>query len=291
MTDPAHSPHHSHPDRPGHGPAPEHRHAELSEILDLDAALGASVLAEAMDAAAVALGTDPATIADLGAGTGTGTLALAARFGGARVHSLDASPGMLDRLTQAAADAGATERVEAQLVDLDGDWPAVVPAQLDLAWAALSLHHVTDPARVLRQAFDALRPGGVLVVIEMTRQTVYDPADLGSGRSGLGERVVGALAEHGYPVTADWTDALAETGFSPVSRADTQFTASAGTPLGARYVELQLARNRPLIADDLDADDLTALDAVIADLGVGRSSVALASGRVIWTATRPLGSE
>jgi len=277
--------HHRHHSRPGHGPAPEHD-TGLAELLDLDAALGAPVLAVALDAASAALGTAPRSIVDLGAGTGTGTLALATRFPDARIHSLDASLGMLDRLRAAATAAEVADRVETHLVDLDGDWPAVLPSAADLAWAALSLHHVTDPAHVLRQAFGALRPGGVLVVTEMTGVTTYDPADLGTGRDGLGELLVGVLAAHGYPVTAEWTAALTAAGFAPVERRETAFTASDRTTDGARYLALQLTLSRARLTQDLPADDLAALDAAIAALEAGTSKIALTSGRAFWIAVR-----
>ena len=281
----SHDRHHTHGDRPGHGPASE-GDTTMAELLDLDAVLGSTVLAEALDAAAAALGHEPRSIADLGAGTGTGSLALATRFPGAQVHSLDATASMLDRLTASATDAGVGHRVTAHLVDLDGDWPAVLPEQVDLAWAALSLHHVTDPARVLRQAYGALRPGGVLVVTEMSGARL-DPADLGSGRDGLGDRVTAALASHGYPVTAEWTTALAEACFAPVERRETSFVASATTPDGARYLALQLSKNRDRTADDLSAEDLAALDTVILALAAGTSEVRTTSGRVFWVAVRP----
>ncbi len=282
--------HHRHPSRPGHGAAPEHD-TGLAELLDLDAALGASVLAVALDAASAALGPAPRSIVDLGAGTGTGTVALATRFPDARIHSLDASPAMLDRLRAAATAAEIVDRVETNLVDLDGDWPAVLPSATDLAWAALSLHHVTDPAHVLRQAFGALRPGGVLVVTEMTGVTTYDPADLGTGRDGLGELLVGVLAAHGYPVTAEWTAALTAAGFAPVERCETAFTASARTTDGARYLTLQLTLSRARLTQDLSAGDLAALDAAIAALEAGTSKLAITSGRALWIAVRPGGAE
>jgi SAM-dependent methyltransferase len=273
-------------DRPGHGPAPEHD-TDLAELLNLDAVLGAPALTAALDAASAALDAAPRTVVDLGAGTGTGTLALAARFPAARVHSLDASPGMLERLGAAATAAGVADRVDPHLVDLDGDWPAVLPGAADLAWAALSLHHVSDPARVLAQAFAALRPGGVLVVVEMTPRTVYEPGDLGTGRDGLADRLVAALTALGYPVTAEWTTSLVAAGFTAVERRETTFTASARTADGARYLALQLARNRDRLTGDLSADDLTALDAVVAALAAGTSELELTSGRAVWTAVRP----
>ena len=287
---PTHAPeNHSHHERPGHGPALGDD-TDLAEFLNLDGVLGAPVLAAALNAAADALGTAPRTVVDLGAGTGTGTLALAAQFQKAQIHSLDASPLMLDRLAAAALTAGVDDRIETHVVDLDGDWPAVLPHEADLAWAALSLHHVTDPARVLSQTFEALRLGGVLVVTEVAGVTTYDPADLGTGRVGLGERIVGALAAHGYPVTADWTIALAEAGFAPVERHASTFTASARTTDGARYLALQLTMSRARLTEDLSADDLTALDAVITALVAGTSEVVMTSGRFSWIAVRPRAS-
>ncbi|HEX2772767.1 MAG TPA: class I SAM-dependent methyltransferase [Micromonosporaceae bacterium] len=42
--------------------------------------------------------------------------------------------------------------------------------QVDAVVASLSLHHVADPAVVLDQVVDALRPGGTVVVIEWARE-------------------------------------------------------------------------------------------------------------------------
>ncbi|WP_295697275.1 class I SAM-dependent methyltransferase [Lapillicoccus sp.] len=285
-----HHPHSGQHDRPGHGPAPE-GDTGLAEILDLDAALGAPVMAAALDAASRALDAAPHSVVDLGAGTGTGTLALATRFPDAQIHSLDASATMLDRLGAVAASAGVADRVRTHLVDLDADWPDVVPGAADLAWAALSLHHVSDPARVLRQAWGALRPGGVLVVTEFTGATTYDPADLGTGRDGLGPRLVAVLAAHGYPVTAEWTADLGAVGFAPVERHETALTATGRTTDGARYLALQLSMNRARLTQDLSAADLAALDAAIASLEARTSEVVLSSGRAFWVAVRPAGDE
>jgi SAM-dependent methyltransferase len=282
--------HHSPHDGPGHGPA-SGLDADLAELLDLDALLGAPVLVAALNAASDALLTAPLNVVDLGAGTGTGTVALATRFPHARIHGLDSSPAMLARLRAAAAAGDVADRVETHLVDLDGDWPAVLPGSVDLAWAALSLHHVTGPAQVLRQVLGVLRPGGVFIVTEFTGATAFDPDDLGVGSRDLGERLVGALAARGYPVTAEWTMALQAAGFSPVERLETLFTASAYRTDGARYLELQLTHNRAILTDDLCADDLAAIDTAIAELTAGTSELGFTSGRAVWVAVRPANVE
>lgn len=282
--------HHLNHDRPGHGPAPE-PDVGLAEFFDLDALLGAPVLVVALNAASDALGTEPRVVVDLGAGTGMKTLALATRFPRARIHGLDSSPTMLARLRAAAAAGEVADRVETHLVDLDGDWPAVLPGSVDLAWAALSLHHVTHPPQVLRQVFELLRPSGAFIVTEFTGATAYDPADLGVGSRDLGERLVRALAARGYPFTAEWTTALEAAGFLPVERLEISFTASANTSDGARYLELQMTHNRAILADDLCADDLVAIDAAIAELTAGTSELGFTSGRAVWVAVRPAGVE
>jgi ubiquinone/menaquinone biosynthesis C-methylase UbiE len=279
-----HDAHHRRP-RQDATPGPD---AGQAELLDLDAVVGASVLASALDGASRALGSSPASIVDLGAGTGTGTLALANRFPAARIRSLDASRGMLDRLEAAVATAGVAGRVEAIEVDLDADWPNVVPEAVDLAWAALSLHHVADPVQTLGQVLDLLRPGGVLVVIEMTGVTTYAPGDLGTGLDGLGERLVRALEARGYPATGEWTDALTAAGFDPVQRQESTFTASGQTSEGARYLALQLGLIRDHLSGSLAPDDLDALSSAVAALDGGRSETSLTSGRAIWVAVRPL---
>ncbi|GGF42040.1 hypothetical protein GCM10011399_38370 [Subtercola lobariae] len=286
MKQAAHDHHHT---RPGHGPAPRND-GDLAELLDLDAVHAAPFLREALEAAAAALGRDPREVVDLGAGTGTGTVALANRFAEARVHALDASAGMLERVRASSSKSGVSSRVETHLVDLDDDWPAGLPGSVDLAWAALSLHHATDATRVLKETFDLLRPGGVAVLSEFTGSTAYSPASLGTTSATLGEHLVGALAARGYPVAADWSKALRVAGFAPVERQEVAISVSSAPADGARFLELQLARSRQLLADDLGPDDLAAIDAALVSLASSLpagSPIHYTSGRVFWVAVRP----
>jgi ubiquinone/menaquinone biosynthesis C-methylase UbiE len=283
------SSHHHQHGRPGHGPATENE-SDLAELLELDAVYAAPFLRDALEVAETALGRKPRHIVDLGAGTGTGTVALARRFAEARVHALDASASMLERVRASSIEAGVPTRVETHLVDLDADWLSDLAVSVDLAWAALSLHHMTDAAQVLKQTFDLLRPGGVVVVSELTGESSYSPADLGTGRHALTEHLIQALTIRGYPVTSDWSEALTAAGFDPVQRQEAAISVSSSAADGARFLELQLTRSRQLLTETLDHGDLAALDSALASLASGPttdSHLQYTSGRAFWVAVRP----
>lgn len=98
----------------------------------------------------------PATVLDVGAGTGFLSLLLAAQ--GYEVTAVDLSPGMLARLEAKAADRGLSIRiVEADAVNPpDGDFDAVV--ERHLLWT------LPDPGKALA-AWRAAAPRGRLVAI------------------------------------------------------------------------------------------------------------------------------
>ncbi|WP_147916202.1 FAD-dependent oxidoreductase [Ruania zhangjianzhongii] len=277
---------HTHSPHPGQEPWHD-LPAGLAEHLEREARLSTPILDKALTAAATALATTPTTIVDLGAGTGAGTIALATRFPEARIHSLDVSAELLERLRTAAAAADVADRVHSHQVDLDGDWPAALPAEVDLVWAALSLHHVADPAKVLRQAGAALRPGGVLVLTELSGTETFEPADLGSGRPGLDDRLLSAPTGHSHPAATDWTGALAEAGFAPVQHHEHTFAASGQSPDGARYLMTRLQAHRDQLVDDASSDDRAAVDGAIDALDAGTSDLSFTAGRAVWVATRP----
>lgn len=261
--------------------------AGFAKHLDLEAVVSASMIEDALSAGAAALVSEPRNIVDLGAGTGAGSLALARRFPDALVDSLDISSDLLARLETTAASAGVIDRVDTHLVDLDDDWTGVIPAQVDLMWSSMSLHHVQDPTAVLRRAFAALRPGGVLVVTEMAGSLRYEPEDLKSGTAGLGDRLVAALARAGYPATADWSGELADVGFTPVSRHDHTVAVSADNANGSRYLHGQFQALQGKLSSNLSPDDQAGLERVIADLESGTSRIVQTSERAIWVAVRP----
>lgn len=286
---PQHGHHHGHDQRTGHAHS-QADEAGLAELLDLDGEVLHGYLEEVVDWVAAATGPDVRRVVDLGAGTGTGTLTLARRFPGAEVVAVDASEGMLARLRDAAATAGVAARVRTVAADLDGAWPAGV--ELDLAWAALSLHHVADPARLLGQVREALRPGGWLAVTEMVSATRYLPEDLGIGRPGLEARCEAALDAQPMPFDRypRWDDVLAAAGFAEVERRDFSVTPTRPEPATGRYARAALGRLRSRLGDDLDADDLATLDLLLDDSSphslLRRTDLVVRGRRTGWLARR-----
>ncbi|HEX9353060.1 MAG TPA: class I SAM-dependent methyltransferase, partial [Streptosporangiaceae bacterium] len=158
--------HHHHDHHPGqHHPGGGNGEEDMAELLDLDAEVLHAYLSDVIDWVGGLAAGQPRRIADLGAGTGTGTLALLRHFGKAKAVAVDVSAAMLDRLQVKARELGVADRIRTVQADLDAGWPDIGP--VDLAWACSSVHHLADPDRVLAQVFAALQPGGLLAVAEM----------------------------------------------------------------------------------------------------------------------------
>jgi SAM-dependent methyltransferase len=313
MTSPAHP--HAAPGRDhahGHGHLHEHRHADddgdgLAELLDLDALVFADLLAEAVDVA-VSLAPEPTrTVVDLGAGTGTGTHALARAFPQAEVVAVDADDTMLERLRARLEGSGVEGRVRTVEADLDSGWPdlgttgssasgggTAAVGGADVVWAAASLHHVADPARVLRDVRDALVPGGLLVVVEMTATSPVLPDDV--AHPGLAAHLERALAQAGWNRYPDWSSYLTDAGLDLVERREPAAVVPPG-PDATRWAHATASRQREHLADHLDPDDLAALDAVLAATAPAdpadpagepaEHTVGARGGRIVWAARRP----
>jgi len=267
----------------------------LAVMLDLDGQVLAGHLAELTAWIATAMGeSPPARILDLGAGSGSGTFALLERFPAAEVTALDLSTAMLERLSANAAQRGLGGRVHPVLTDLDD--PALELPASDLVWASASLHHLADPLRTLRAVFDALRPGGVLVAVEIDAFPRFLPDDIGYGRPGLESRmdaVVSAQRAADMPTLgSDWGARLAAAGFEleEERRFDIDLPASSVADLG-RYAEATLRRMRAALGDGLDREDRDALDRLLDGDGpdaIGtRPDLRVMTRRSAWLARRP----
>ncbi|HTN55926.1 MAG TPA: FAD-dependent oxidoreductase [Microbacterium sp.] len=258
----------------------------FAEHLELESRLSAPLRTVVLDRAQAAFDAPPERIIDLGSGVGADAVALAERYPTARVHAVDVADELLARVRSAAAAAQVLERVETHRVDLNGEWGAEVPAAADLVWAALSLHHLDDPLTALRRAYSALRPGGVLTLTELSGDPRLGPDDLGSGRPGLLERLLGGQPGHGY-ARADWPQLLADAGFIVSEQDERELVVEASTSDGARYLEQRVRAHRDRLADDMSREDRAGLDEVIASIQDGTSPVSYRSGRAVWVAVRP----
>ncbi|GAB3520623.1 hypothetical protein GCM10027402_09280 [Arthrobacter monumenti] len=231
----------------------------------------------------------PRTVVDMGAGTGTGSLALARRFSAAKVIAIDKSESMLDRIRTAVEGQGLTDRVSAMRADVDAGWPALGP--VDVVWASSSLHEVADPDKVLRDVYATLKPGGLLVVVELDTLPRFLPDDVGIGRPGLESRCHEVLAESGWNSHPNWRSHLEQAGFEIA--AERSFTAEAGPASSgsSRYAQANMQHIRKGVEGKLAADDLDTLDQLLSgDSGDGllrRADLNLRVTRTAWTARRP----
>lgn len=105
--------------------------------------------------------------ADLGAGDGTFTLALAELLeSGARIFAVDRDATAIDTLKQRANDAGAAVTTFVGDFTVDFEPPADNTLRLDGILFANSLHFVKDQATVLRRLLQWLALDGRVVIIE-----------------------------------------------------------------------------------------------------------------------------
>lgn len=285
---------HRHESHHRHAAAGEIDAAAMAELLDLDAEVMHSYLSDVISWVDELATDRPHRIMDLGCGTGSGALALARRFEGADVIAVDVSAPLLARLSEKARDLGVADRVRTVEADLDGVWPAIDP--VDLAWASNSLHHVSDPDRVLGDVFATIRSGGLLAVAEVESFPRFLPDDIGLGRPGLEARCHTAAAEaraHDLPhLGDDWGTRLRGAGFTIVGQRT--FTIDLTKPLPAatgRYAQASLRRMRAALDEQLSGEDLETLDILIdGDDPRGvlrRDDLTVRAARTVWVGRRP----
>jgi SAM-dependent methyltransferase len=277
-----------------HRPGDTQLDANLSETLDLDAEVLHDYLARVTSWVHSLAPASCKRIVDIGAGTGSGCLALARLFEDAEVVAVDQSTDLLARVREQATTAGLADRVRTVHANLDEGWPAIGP--VDLVWASMSLHHLADPDRTLKDTMAALRPGGVLAVVEVDGQPRFLPQDIGIGRPGLEDRYRAALQPaHAAQVPhlgSDWDARFAAAGLPVLERR--VFTIDLQPPLPpatGRYVRAYLARIRSALDGGLDAADLATLDRLLDEYGpdsvVHREDLTVRTVRTAWVVRRP----
>ncbi|QCB92758.1 class I SAM-dependent methyltransferase [Cellulomonas shaoxiangyii] len=268
----------AHHDARGVHPSPADE-ATNAALLDLDAEVLGAWLTTATDLVAGHC-PDARTVVDLGAGTGTGTLALARRLPAATVVAVDRSAAMLARVRTAARSAGLGDRVRTLEADLDSAWPAT--GTVDVVWAASSLHHLAQADRVLRDAYAALRPGGVALVAELDEPAQVLPDDLPSA-PGLASRLAAAMSP--WNAHPDWRPHLEHAGFTVDAVHHVTAEAADG-----RFVRAWLGHVRAALADRLAPADVAALDRLLARHPAALDALTARTRRTVWVARRADGA-
>ncbi|HTJ66901.1 MAG TPA: class I SAM-dependent methyltransferase [Actinospica sp.] len=230
-------------------------------------------------------------ILDLGCGTGTGTFALLRQSADASVVAVDGSDYMLGQLQAKARQFGVEKRISVVQADLDGEWPDF--GAVDVVWTSAFMHHLADPDAALRKLFAAVRPGGLVAVIEMTGFPRFLPESLGDGLEARCQAVVDEMTAEQMPhMGDDWGARLTDAGF--VVEEERAFEAELGSPLpdrAKRYAQVSLGRTRERVAGRLSAQDLAMLDGLLNidsdESLMRRDDLRLRASRIGWAARRP----
>jgi ubiquinone/menaquinone biosynthesis C-methylase UbiE len=112
-------------------------------------------------------------IADVGSGTGLFTLAFAEAVGPeGTVYAVDVVPGFLDHVRARVEKAGFAGRV--RLVQANDRSSELPPGSVDAIFMSDAYHHLEYPQHTLASLRAALRPGGVLWLIDFRREADSD---------------------------------------------------------------------------------------------------------------------
>lgn len=272
---------HGHPHDHGHS----HDHGSfLGRLLELDAEVHADMLASATARVAEVAEGQVRRVLDIGSGVGTGTIALARRFPEAEIVAVDISEDMLAQVRERARDAGVGDRVTTRRSDIAAPADDLGPA--DAVWASASLHETSDADAAFGNLFAALRPGGLLAVLEMDAAPRVLPAGWADWEEQVRAAGGGSPADH-----PDWTEQISAAGFGEPHTDSllTDLHTSADGPTG-EYAALELRRIGQRALPSLEPKDQETLRALAGD-GTGSvrelGELWIRGTRTLWTARRP----
>ncbi len=128
----------------------------------------------------------PLVVADLGSGEGLLSELLARRA--KKVIAVDNSEKMVAFGANKAKKNG-LKNLEFRLGDLEN--PPIEPRSVDLVVLSQALHHAADPAQAIASAYDLLRPGGQIMILDLLKHhferahELYGDRSLGFAESDL----------------------------------------------------------------------------------------------------------
>ncbi len=119
--------------------------------------------------------TAPLKLADIGCGTGASTLLLAGLLGNARITAVDLRPEFLDVLEARARQLGVADAISPCACSMDN--LPFADGELDVIWSEGAIYNIGF-AKGIAGWRRFLKPGGLLVVSEITWTTASRPAEL-----------------------------------------------------------------------------------------------------------------
>tara|TARA_R110002051_G_scaffold249038_2_gene308524 strand:+ start:772 stop:1581 length:810 start_codon:yes stop_codon:yes gene_type:complete len=256
--------------------------ALLPQLLALDAIIHASLTDQAINIAS-RHATNVESIIDVGAGTGAGTFALAAKYPSSHIVAVDADNGMLMEVRRRAQHKALLSRINTVRADIEADeFDAGVA---DLIWSSNVMHEVSDPSAAFANMMRSLRGAGVLAIVEMDGPPLVLPSQYASLETAL------RGAAGGDGAAPEWSGAIADAGFRLVEtqsvRSDQIYPADG---LGGAYAALELRRLAQHALPSLTTDAIAELRGLVLDLN-GRHElldhVHIRGTRTVWIARRP----
>ena len=115
----------------------------------------------------------PLEVADLGSGESLLGELLARRA--KKVIAIDNSEKMVT-FGASKAKKNKLKNLEFRLGDLEA--PPIEPKSVDLAILSQALHHAANPARAIQSAYNILRPGGQIMILDLLQHTFEQARDL-----------------------------------------------------------------------------------------------------------------
>ena len=147
--------------------------------------------------------SEPLAVADIGCGTGASSLQLASVLN-ANIAAVDFLPDFIEELDKRAAEAGLSDHIDTQVANMEA--LTFEEESLDLIWSEGAIYNMGFEKGV-NEWRRFLRPGGRLVVSEITWLTDERPAELQ------------AFWDSGYPEIATASEKIAvleKAGYTPM---------------------------------------------------------------------------
>jgi len=116
-------------------------------------------------------------VADLGAGEGTLSQLLAQKA--ETVIAVDLSPKMVE-YAQSIANTNGLHNLEFRIGDIES--PPIDHSSIDLAILSQALHHAENPQRAVTAAYQILKPGGRIIILDLLQHNFSEARELYADR-------------------------------------------------------------------------------------------------------------